>query len=99
MRRRHLIILPALPLMPALAAMPSPASPRFLHVGTYAPQGQGIYSFAIAADGGLRPLGVTPNAGSPSWLVAHAGRVYTAEEGAHHVAVYTQDDAGALALL
>lgn len=99
MHRRHLLTLPALPLMPALAATPSPASPRFLHVGTYAPTGLGIYSFAIAADGGLKPLGVTPSAGSPSWLVAHAGRVYAAEEGAHHVAVYAQDDAGALRLL
>lgn len=95
MLRRHLLALPALPLMPALAATPSP---RFLHVGTYAPLGQGIYSFAISADGALQPLGVTPNAGSPSWLVAHGQHVYAAEEGSHHIAVYAQDAAGALTL-
>ncbi|HEY0953642.1 MAG TPA: beta-propeller fold lactonase family protein [Roseateles sp.] len=72
---------------------------RFLHVGTYAPLGLGLYSFAIAADGALRPLGATPNAGNPSWLAADGGRVYAAEEGGHHVAVYTQDEAGRLTLL
>ena len=103
MRRRPLLTLPAAALMPAAlmpaatAAPPSPA--RFLHVGTYAPLGQGLYSFAIAADGGLRPLGVTANANSPSWLTAHGGRVYAAEEGGDHVAVYTQGPAGSLQLL
>lgn len=95
MSRRHLLLLPAAPLMPALAATPL----RFLHVGTYAPLGQGLYSFAIAADGALKPLGITPNAGSPSWLLAADGRIYAAEEGADHMAVYAQDDAGALRLL
>ncbi|MFG6432698.1 lactonase family protein [Roseateles sp. LYH14W] len=96
MLRRHLLALPALPLMPALAATPSP---RFLHVGTYAPLGQGIYSFAIGARGELKPLGVTPNAGSPSWLATDGQRVYVAEEGSSHVAVYAQDATGSLTLL
>jgi 6-phosphogluconolactonase (cycloisomerase 2 family) len=97
MNRRHLLSLSAATLMPATAA-PSP-SPRFLHVGTYAPLGLGLYSFAVAADGSLKPLGVTANAGSPSWLAAHEGRLYAAEEGADHVAVYAQDAAGQLQLL
>lgn len=96
MKRRLLLSLPATTLMPATAA---PLPPRFLHVGSYAPLGQGLYSFAIAANGGLKPLGITPNAGSPSWLAAHEGRVYAAEEGGDHVAVYAQDEAGALQLL
>jgi 6-phosphogluconolactonase len=96
MKRRHLLSLPAAALMPATAATPSP---RFLHVGTYAPLGQGLYSFAIAADGGLKPLGLTPNANSPSWLAASGHLVYAAEEGGNHVAVYAQDDAGRLSLL
>jgi 6-phosphogluconolactonase len=96
MKRRHLLSLSATVLMPAAA---TPPSPRFLHVGSYAPLGQGIYSFAIAADGGLKPLGVTANAHSPSWLAAHEGRVYAAEEGGDHVAVYAQDDNGQLQLL
>ncbi|MEO6281299.1 beta-propeller fold lactonase family protein [Roseateles sp.] len=98
MNRRNLLTLPALTLMPAMPAFAA-APPRFLHVGTYAPLGQGVYSFAIAADGALKPLCVTANAGSPSWLLAANGRVYAAEEGAHHVAVYAQDDAGRLSLL
>jgi 6-phosphogluconolactonase (cycloisomerase 2 family) len=100
MKRRLLLTLPAVPalaLMPATAASSHPA--RFLHVGTYAPQGQGLYSFAIAANGALTPLGITPNANSPSWLAADGRRVYAAEEGGDHVAVYTQDDAGRLTLL
>ncbi|MFN3304450.1 MAG: lactonase family protein [Roseateles sp.] len=80
----------------ALAASP-PA--RLLHVGSYAPLGRGIYSFAIDAGGALRPLGLTPNAGSPSWLATDGRFVYAAEEGAHQVAVYAQDDAGRLVLL
>lgn len=95
MNRRQLLLSCAVPLMPALAATP----PRFLHVGTYAPQGQGIYSFALGTDGGLKPLGITPNAHSPSWVAAHGGRVYAAEEGGDHVAVYTQDAGGQLSLL
>lgn len=95
MLRRHLLTLPALLPMTALAAPPA----RFLHVGTYAPAGQGLYSFALAADGALRPLGITPNAGSPSWLATDGQRLYATEEGAHHVAVYTQDDTGRLTLL
>lgn len=74
-------------------------SPRFLHVGSYAPLGRGIYGFAIEADGGLRPIGLTPNANSPSWLVASGRCVYAAEEAGDHIAVYAQDDAGALRLL
>ena len=95
MNRRHLLLLSTAPLMPALAATPS----RFLHVGSYAPLGRGLYSFAIAANGELKPLGITPNAGSPSWLATDGQRVYAAEEGGDHVAVYAQDDAGALTLL
>lgn len=99
MQRRHLLALPAAALMPALAAPPA-TTPRFLHVGTYAPAGQGIYRFAIADDGALQPLGVTPNTGSPSWLLVDAARqlVYAAEEGANHVAVYAHAR-GALTLL
>lgn len=95
MKRRHLLTLPAFALMPALAASPA----RFLHVGTYAPLGLGIYSFAIGAEGALKPLDTTPNAGSPTWLATDGQRVYAAEEGSSHVAVYAQDDAGALSLL
>lgn len=95
MKRRHLLALPALPLMPALAA---PAR-RFLHVGTYAPLGQGLYSFAIGTGGALRPLGLTPNAHSPSWLATDGRRVYAVEEGGDHVVVYEQDAAGRLELL
>lgn len=83
--------------MPAPAATP----PRFLHVGSCAPLGRGLYSFALAPDGGLQPLGLTPNAGSPSAVLADTGRrlVYAAEEGSHHIAVYAQDDTGSLRLL
>ena len=93
MKRRHLLALAA---MPSIAAA---APPRFLHVGTYAPAGQGIHSFGIEADGRLRPLGVTPNPQSPSWLEAHGGFVYAAEEGGDHIAVYAADDGGRLALV
>lgn len=98
MQRRHLLQLTAsAALMPS--AMASTPAPRFLHVGTYAPLGQGIYSFAIGVDGALKPAGLAPNANSPSWLVAHGGRVYAAEEGADQIAVYTPDSGGALRLL
>lgn len=98
MHRRHLLQLAASAvLMPSTMAAPS--TPRFLHVGTYAPQGQGIYSFAIDTDGALTPAGLTPNANSPSWLLAYEGRVYAAEEAADQVAVYAPDSAGALHLL
>ncbi|KQV53449.1 hypothetical protein ASC95_11990 [Pelomonas sp. Root1217] len=96
MKRRHLLSLSAAALMPATAAATSPC---FLHVGTYAPLGQGLYSFAIAADGGLKALGLTANTRSPSWLVAQGRHVYAAEEGADHVAVYAQDAQGRLELL
>ncbi|MBW8845177.1 MAG: lactonase family protein [Burkholderiales bacterium] len=96
MKRRHLLSLSAAALMPATAATPSPG---FLHVGSYAPLGQGLYSFAIAADGELQPLGLTPNANSPTWLATDGRRVYAAEEGRDHVAVYAQDSAGSLELL
>ena len=96
-QRRRLLALAATPLMPAAAATP----PRFLHVGTYAPQGQGLYSFAIGANGSLKPLAVVPNAGSPSAVLADAERrlIYAAEEGSNHIAVYAQDAAGTLSLL
>ncbi|MBI3347463.1 MAG: lactonase family protein [Burkholderiales bacterium] len=99
MQRRLLLSLPAAALMPATATAAATVTARFLHVGTYAPLGQGVYSFAIAADGTLTPLGLTPNANSPSWLAADGHRVYAAEEGGDHVAVYTQDAAGRLELL
>lgn len=101
MKRRDLLNLTATALMPATATATASATAahRFLHVGTYAPLGQGVYSFTIAADGSLKPLGVTANAHSPSWLTAHGSRVYAAEESGDHVAVYAQDDAGRLALL
>ncbi len=95
MKRRLLLSLPAATLMPATATTPS----RFLHVGTYAPLGQGLYSFAIAADGSLKALGLTANANSPSWLAAHGAHVYATEEGGDHIAVYAQDGAGRLELL
>ncbi|RZL32910.1 MAG: hypothetical protein EOP35_19090 [Rubrivivax sp.] len=99
MKRRHLLSLSAAALMPATATPSIP--PRFLHVGTYAPSGQGIYRFTIAADGTMEPLGVTLSTGSPSWLLADAARqrVYAAEEGANHVAVYRHDGEGTLTLL
>ena len=98
MKRRHVVLLPAAQLLPAAVAVA--ATPfRVLHVGTYAPLGQGVYSFAIGADGALKPLGVTPNANSPTWLATDGQRVYAAEEGADHVAVYAQDEAGRLQLL
>lgn len=97
MKRRPFLALPAAALMPLSATATSPH--RVLHVGTYAPLGAGIYSFAIATDGSLKPLGVTASAHSPSWLAAHGGRVYAAEEGADHVAVYAADAAGRLTLV
>jgi 6-phosphogluconolactonase len=99
MNRRHLLLLPAAASSMTAFAAPSPAAARFLHVGTYAPLGQGLYSFALGAGGELVPLGVTPNANSPTWLAGVGRRVYAAEEGGDHVAVYAQDDAGALELL
>ncbi len=99
MQRRHLLHLAAASLMPSAALASSTFAPRFLHVGTYAPLGQGIYSFTIGRDGALTPIGLTPNANSPSWLVAHDGRVYAAEESADHVAIYTPGAAGTLQLL
>lgn len=97
MRRRHLLGLCATTLMPATAAPPAP--PRFLHVGSTAPLGQGLHSFTIAADGSLKPVGLVPNANSPSWLAGSGHCVYATEEGADHIAVYAQDEAGALHLL
>jgi 6-phosphogluconolactonase (cycloisomerase 2 family) len=96
MKRRHLLSLPAAALMPLTAT--ASVLPRFLHVGTYAPLGQGIHSFALAADGGLRPVGVTPNAHSPSWLTAHEGQVVAAEESGDAVAIYRADASGGLTL-
>lgn len=98
MKRRHLLPLSLAPLMPAFTATAAPA-PRHLHVGSYAPQGEGLYSFRLAADGGLVPAGITPNPHSPSWLASDGRRVYAAEEGGDHVAVYAPDDAGRLQLL
>lgn len=100
MQRRHLLQLATTPLMPA-AAPASQTLPRHLHVGTYAPLGRGLYSFAIAADGSLSPVAVTANANSPSWVIANAPqrRVYAAEESGDHVAVYAPADDGSLQLL
>ena len=98
MKRRQLLALTPIALMPLTSDATAPG-PRFLHVGTYAPLGQGLYSFAIGADGSLRLIGITPNAHSPSWLAAEGRYVYAAEEGADQVVVYEQDDAGQLTLL
>jgi len=80
------------------ALMADLALPGFLHVGSYAPLGQGLYSFAIEADGRLREIGVTPNAMSPSWLLADpaARRLYAAEESGHAISAYSQDEQGRL---
>lgn len=94
-RRRHLLSLCVMPLMP-VSAMPH--LPRFLHVGTYAPLGQGLYSFAIGAGGALAPMGLTPNLNSPSWLACDGRHIYAAEEGGDHVAVYVQGQDGRLTL-
>lgn len=71
-----------------------------LYVGSYAPAGQGIQGFAVDTAGGLRPLALTPNANSPSWLLADAaaGRLIAAEEGGDHIAVYQQQPDGGLQL-
>lgn len=76
----------------------TPATARFLHVGSYAPAGRGLYSFAVEPDGRLREIGITPNANSPSWLLADAAsqRIYAAEEGGHAISVYRQDSKGRL---
>jgi len=103
LNRRHLLALPALTVTALLpTAMTQAATPhRFLHIGTYAPLGQGLYSFAITADGGLSPIAVTANANSPSWVLANAQqrRVYAAEEGGDHLAIYAQANDGRLQLL
>ncbi len=78
------------------------AAPRRLYVGSYAPAGEGIYGFALdAASGALRPLGLTANPHSPSWLLADAAtrRLYAAEEGGDHLSVYQQQADGSLRAL
>lgn len=83
-------------------ADPPPGGPAVLHVGTYAPDGQGLYSFALQPDSGaLKRLGLTPNAHSPSWLHAdpRRRRVYAAEEGSDHVSVLQQQADGRLQAL
>lgn len=54
----------------------------------------------MQAGGGLRPLALTPNANSPSWLLSDpsAGRLIAAEEGGDHIAVYQQTADGSLRL-
>jgi 6-phosphogluconolactonase (cycloisomerase 2 family) len=97
--RRELLSMGSLLLGGGAAAAEQSA---FLHVGTYAPQGKGIYRFALdATSGALRLLGITANAHSPSWLHADAStrRVYAAEEGGDHVSVYQQRPDGDLQLL
>lgn len=84
------------------AAVAGGESATHLYVGTYAPQGQGIYRYALdPASGELRPVGVTSNAHSPSWLLADPAtrRIYAAEEGGDHVGVYQQRPDGGLQLL
>lgn len=74
-------------------------SRAWLHVGSYAPAGAGIYHFACDPLGGqLQPVGHMPNAHSPSWLHAEPAhrRVYAAEEGGDHVSVLEQTDGGGL---
>jgi 6-phosphogluconolactonase (cycloisomerase 2 family) len=97
MQRRHLLQLAACAsFMPhALAAPPA----RFLHVGTYAPSGRGIYSFAIGPNGALAPQAVTVNDGSPTWLAREGRLLYAAEEGKDAVSVYRQSDDGRLTAL
>ena len=95
--RREVLLSMSTVLMPQ--ALPAAtASPRFLHVGSYAPAGQGIYSFAFEPDGRLREIGLTQNPHSPSWLLADPAtqRLYAAEEGGYAISVYRQDGQGRL---
>lgn len=89
--------------LPALAAS-APGHQSFtVHVGSYAPQGEGIYSFrADARTGRLQPLGLSANPHSPSWLQADPARpglLYAANEGGHSLHVYRQQADGRLQLL
>lgn len=104
---------PAMPLAAQAAASgrssaqsrPS-AAPFSVHIGAYAPNSEGIYSFsADPATGHLRPRGpsgLTRNPHSPSWLQADPARpglLYAANEGGGSVHVYRQQADGALQLL
>lgn len=89
--------------MAALTPMASLAgastAPFSVYVGGYAPNCEGIYRFAAdAATGHLRPVGLTPNPHSPSWLQADPARpglLYAANEGGGSVHVYRQQADGA----
>lgn len=83
----------------AALLLPQTSAARFLHVGSHAPAGRGLYSFAIEADGSLRDIGITENTQSPSWLLADAAsqRLYAAEESGNAISVYQQDSKGRLA--
>ncbi len=75
----------------ALRAAGPRGAPVRLLVGSYAPAGQGIYRFELDGErGALRAAGLTPNAHSPSWLLADADRLYATEEGGDHISVYRQ---------
>lgn len=95
-QRRALLLMAALsPLAGGAPAAIIPVTQRYrVHVGGYAPQCEGIYSFsADPASGHLRPLGMTPNPHSPSWLQADPARpglLYAANEGGGSVHVYRQ---------
>lgn len=91
-----------LPFIAGAGAAAAASLPRRLYVGSYAPLGQGLYGFALDAQGGSpRPLGLTPNPLSPSWLLADAAaqRVYAAEEGGDHISVYEPQSDGSLLAL
>lgn len=88
-----------------MGGTPAAGAPQgHLYVGSYAPAGRGIQGYAMdARSGALRPLqpaGLTPNENSPSWLLADGStrRLYAAEEGGNHVAVYQQTADGSLVL-
>lgn len=77
-----------------------------VHVGGYAPNSEGIYSFsADPLTGQLRPLNTAPlarNPHSPSWLQADAaqpGLLYAVNEGGASIHVYRQHALGRLQLL
>ncbi|MCV2353436.1 lactonase family protein [Paucibacter sp. B2R-40] len=83
--------------------------PAHAYVGSYSPNGLGIYSFEQdPQDGSLRPLGLSAGPPNPSWLCARAdgSRLYAANEfdgaegGSGQVTVYARDATnGALTLI
>jgi 6-phosphogluconolactonase (cycloisomerase 2 family) len=58
-------------------------APTHAYVGSYSPNGQGLYSFEQdPSSGALRPLGLSEGPPNPSWLCAKAdgSRLYVANE-------------------